>query len=177
VQPRGPWERPQISGDLEDDAVLALNNANAAETSPLTLEALRALRSQAFFAAGVDRGAAAFVIALDESADHDNPNFAWFRARFRDFVYIDRVVTAREERGRGLARELYKQLLVVATAAGRRWLVCEINADPPNLVSQAFHDGFGFEVVGRGVVAAQNKLVDYLAMRLPPTPGGTRRPG
>jgi len=48
---------------------------------------------------------------------------------------------------------------------------------PPNLTSQAFHDGFGFEVVGRAAVGSQHKVVDYLAMRLPPTPGGTRRPG
>jgi hypothetical protein len=177
VQTHGPWQRIELTGDLDDDAVLALNNANAAETSPLTLEALRALRDKAFFVAGVDRGASAFVIALDESADYDNPNFAWFRARFSGFVYIDRVVTAREARGRGLAREMYKRLLVLATAAGRRWLVCEINAEPPNLVSQAFHDGFGFEVVGRAAVPSQDKVVDYLAMRLPPTPGGTRRPG
>jgi hypothetical protein len=55
VQPRGPWQRPTLTGDLDDDAVLALNNANATETSQLTLEALR---SQAFFAAGVDAVAA-----------------------------------------------------------------------------------------------------------------------
>jgi hypothetical protein len=60
-----------ITADLDDAAVLALNNAHAAETSHLTAAALRALWSQAFVAVGADRGASAFVIALDESAAYD----------------------------------------------------------------------------------------------------------
>jgi len=157
-----------ITADLDDAAVLALNNAHAAETSHLSAAALGALRAQAFVAAGFDRGATAFVIALDASAAYDNPNFGWFCARCTDFVYIDRVITAPAARGRGLARALYRHAIERATAAGRRWLVCEVNAEPPNPGSQAFHDALGFEAVGRAAVASQHKVVSYLARRLSP---------
>jgi predicted GNAT superfamily acetyltransferase len=156
----------EITCELDDAAVLALNNAHVAETSLLTSASLAALRSQAFVAAGVDRGAAAFLISLDEAAAYDNPNFAWYRARFERFVYIDRVITAPHARGRGLARALYDHLFARAAASGRALIVCEVNAEPPNPVSQAFHDALGFELVERCPVIEQHKIVNYLAKRL-----------
>jgi len=155
-----------ITQDLDDAAVLALNNAHAVETSALTLAGLTALRAQAFLAAGVDRGAAAFLISLADTARYDNPNFAWYRARFPRFVYIDRVITAPHARGRGLARALYAELFARAAAAGHELIVCEVNAEPPNPVSQAFHDALGFELLDRCAVIEQHKIVNYLSKRL-----------
>jgi predicted GNAT superfamily acetyltransferase len=155
-----------ITSDLDDEVVLALNNAHAIETSPLTLEALRALRAQAFVAAGVARGADAFLISLDETATYDNANFAWFAARHARFVYIDRIITAPHARGRGLARALYDHLFARAAAAGHTIVVCEVNAEPPNPISQAFHDALGFEVVGQRAAIEQHKVVTYLARQL-----------
>jgi predicted GNAT superfamily acetyltransferase len=155
-----------IADDLDDAAVLALNNAHAAETSALTAAGLAALRAQAFVAAGVDRGSSAFLLALDETCAYDNPNFAWFHARFARFVYIDRVITAPHARGRGLARALYHDLFARTAAAGRAWVVCEVNAEPPNPASDAFHAQLGFAVLARCAVPAQHKVVSYRARRL-----------
>ncbi len=155
-----------IGDDLDNDAVLALNNAHAVETSVLTLGGLTALRAQAFVAAGVERGAAAFLIALADTAAYDNPNFAWYGARFDRFVYIDRVITAPHARGRGLARALYAHLFARATQAGHARIVCEVNAEPPNPISQAFHDALGFEILDRCTVVEQHKVVCYLAKQL-----------
>jgi len=155
-----------LTRDLDDAAVLALNNAHAAETSALTPESLTALRAMAFLAVGVDRGAAAFLISLDETAAYDNPNFAWFRARFERFVYIDRVITAPHARGRGLARTLYHQLFAQATAAGHTRVVTEVNAEPANPVSDAFHASLQFELLDRVAVPVQHKVVSYLVKRL-----------
>jgi predicted GNAT superfamily acetyltransferase len=155
-----------ITEDLDDEAVLALNNAHATETSELTSAGLAALRRQAFLAAGVDRGAAAFLICLEHTAAYDNPNFAFFRTRFERFVYIDRVITAAHARGQGHARALYDQLFARATAAGHSLIVTEVNAEPPNPISDAFHARLQFELVERRAVPSQHKVVSYLAKRL-----------
>jgi predicted GNAT superfamily acetyltransferase len=155
-----------ITDEFDDALVLALNNAHAAETSLLTLDRLVALRAQALIAAGVARGGDAFVIALDDATAYDNPNFAWFKARFDRFVYVDRIITAPHARGRGLARALYQHVFDRAAAAGHVRVVCEVNAEPPNPASDAFHAALGFEPLDRQAVRSQHKIVSYLVRRL-----------
>jgi len=156
-----------IDEQLDDARVLALNNAHAIETSALTAAQWAALRREAFYAAGVAGGADAVLIALADTAAYYNPNFAWFKARFADrFVYVDRIIVAAHARGRGLARALYEALFARAAAAGHVRVVCEVNHEPPNPASHAFHDALGFTRVGREAVASQHKVVDYLERRL-----------
>ena len=49
-------------------------------------------------------------------------------------------------RGRGLGTQVYDALETRAAPYGR--LALEVNTDPPNEVSLAFHTSRGFEVVG-----------------------------
>jgi uncharacterized protein len=35
------------------------------------------------------------MLAFDQDADYDSPNFLWFRERLARFVYADRVVVRR----------------------------------------------------------------------------------
>jgi hypothetical protein len=74
--------------------MLTLNNAHASETSLLDVSGMSALRSLAFYSRGIDGGATAILIALDQNALYDNPNFNWFRQRYEQFIYIDRVIVA-----------------------------------------------------------------------------------
>src|SRR5882724_1911154 len=112
-------------------AVLALNNPHAKELSWLEPERLQYLTAHAFAARRI--GALdAFLLAFDQDAPYDSPNFLWFRARYPRFVYIDRVVVATSARGRGLARTLYRDLFAQAAAAGHARVVCEVNSRPPN---------------------------------------------
>lgn len=140
--------------------VLALNNAHAAETSALDPAALEALLREAFFAPVTPDGGA-FLIALDETADYASPNFLWFRGRFPAFVYVDRVIVSRAWRGRGIARRLYAELARRAIAAGRPLIACEVNREPPNPASEAFHAALGFREIGRGR-PKPDRLVRYL---------------
>ncbi|MEH3146775.1 MAG: GNAT family N-acetyltransferase [Methylobacterium frigidaeris] len=153
--------------------VLALNNAHAVETSPLDESRLRALHRAAFRATGVEGGGGAFLIALDQDAAYDSPNFLWFRARYPRFVYVDRVVTAPERRGRGTAAALYADLFDAAGRAGHVRVACEVNSDPPNPASDAFHARQGFREVGAAALEAGRRTVRYLLRDLPP--GGDRR--
>lgn len=146
-------------------ALLALNNAHAVELSWLEPERLAHLVAEAFWARRV--GAAdALLLTFDQDADYDSPNFLWFRARYPAFVYVDRVVVADSARGRGLARTLYDDLFAAAKAAGHERIVCEVNSDPPNPASDAFHAALGFAPVGAAEIHGGKKTVTYLERRL-----------
>jgi len=141
--------------------LLALNNAHAVELSPLTLVEFNRLIQGSFSAAAIQEGAG-FLIAFDQIADYDSPNFLWFRERYDRFVYIDRVVTSPVTRGKGYAKALYADLFQRAKVAGHSRIVCEVNLDPPNPPSDAFHAALDFAEVGRASIHNGQKTVRYL---------------
>jgi len=141
-------------------AVLELNGAHAEMTSELDAARLAEMLEAAFLARATSDGTA-FLIAFDETAAYDSPNFLWFRDRIDRFVYVDRVVVAAAARGQGLARRFYAEVCAAASASGRERVVCEVNIMPPNPVSDAFHAALGFAETGRGVLAP-GKIVRYL---------------
>jgi predicted GNAT superfamily acetyltransferase len=145
--------------------LLALNNAHAVELSWLEPERLRHLVAQTFLARRI--GAVdAFLLAFDQDAAYDSPNFLWFRSRYLRFVYVDRIVVAGHARGQGHARRLYRELFEQARRAGHERIVCEVNASPPNPASRAFHADLGFVEVGTGLVGGGSKTVSYLLRQL-----------
>ena len=76
-----------------EPAVLALNNAHALELSWLDRDRLTFLLGQAFHARRIGE-VDGFLLAFDQAAAYDSPNYLWFRQRYRRFVYVDRVVVA-----------------------------------------------------------------------------------
>jgi uncharacterized protein len=140
---------------------LALNNEHAEELSWLDADRLVELAARAFLARRI--GAVdAFLLAFDQDAHYDSPNFLWFRSRYPRFVYVDRIVVARSARGRGHARRLYDELFEHARRAGHQRIVCEVNRDPPNPASDAFHAALGFSEVGVAAIHGGSKTVRYL---------------
>ncbi|PTS88217.1 GNAT family N-acetyltransferase [Caulobacter sp. HMWF009] len=148
------------------NALLALNNAHAVELSWLQPGRLAHLVAEAFVARRV--GVDALLLTFDERADYDSLNYLWFRERYARFVYVDRVVVSAAARGRGLARQLYADLFAAAAAAGHSQIVCEVNSDPPNPASEAFHAGLGFTEVGAAAIHDGAKSVRYLLRRIDP---------
>jgi predicted GNAT superfamily acetyltransferase len=146
-------------------AVIALNNAHAKELSWLAPERLPFLAAHAFAARRIGE-VDAFLLAFDQDAPYNSPNFLWFRARFLRFVYVDRVVVATAARGRGLARTLYADLFDHTIRAAHDRVVCEVNSRPPNPESDAFHAALGFVEVGRASVHNDSKDVRYLSRML-----------
>jgi len=143
-------------------ALRALNNAFAQETSFLDEGDWARLTGMARFAFATPD---AFIVAFDEDADYDSPNFLWFRDRYERFIYIDRVVVAASAHGQGLGRALYEKLFDAAKAAGYPCIVAEVNTNPPNPGSLAFHDRMGFEAV-EDVTWSPEKSVRYFARTL-----------
>jgi predicted GNAT superfamily acetyltransferase len=142
--------------------VLALNNEHARELSWLDADRLAELVGRAFLSRRIG-AVEAWLLAFDQDADYDSPNFLWFRRRYARFVYVDRIVVAASARGRGHARRLYEALFQHARRAGHDRVVCEVNHEPPNPESDAFHAALGFSDVGMDAIHGGDKTVRYLA--------------
>ncbi len=161
---RSPLPIEPVPATLQP-AVLALNNEHAAELSWLEPERLSELLGEAFHARRIG-ALEAFIMTFDQNARYDSPNFLWFRERYPRFVYVDRVVVAAEARGRGHARRLYQDLFDHAAHAGHKVVTCEVNADPPNPASDAFHAALGFGEIGSAAIHGGKKTVRYYARPL-----------
>ena len=156
------YEVQDISGDATTAAeILALNSRSAIETSPLDAQKLARMVAAARVATFIAPDAA-FLLAFDQDGDYDSPNFLWFRDRFDTFLYVDRVIVAEAYRRLGLGGLLYQDLFRRAEQLGHRRIVCEVNARPPNPVSDAFHAKLGFAEVGKGTIGDSSKSVRYL---------------
>ena len=105
----------------------------------------------------------AFLIAIGSGAPYENDNYAWFASRFRNFLYVDRVVVDARFSRRGFGRLLYNDLFEFARSNEIGMITCEYNIEPPNPASRAFHDRFGFRELGTQWVAGGAKRVSLQA--------------
>jgi predicted GNAT superfamily acetyltransferase len=153
--------------ERELDSVLALNNAAGPTILPLDMAHIRALAAQSayFRVAEADGHLAGFLIALRENAVYESPNFRWFRERYPEFLYIDRIVIARPWRGVGLGRVFYADVTSFAEVRVPL-LACEVFLEPRDDVSVLFHGTYGFQEVGQQMMPTVNRRVALLAKEL-----------
>lgn len=146
--------------------IVATNDSVIPAVSPL---------SQALFAQFVEEAAifqkallegvpVAFIVALGGGLEYPSRNYQWFEDRFDDVVYVDRIVVAEGARGLGLGRRLYEDLAARQLAEA---IACEVNIDPPNPRSMAFHRRLGFVEVGQQTTP-DSKRVSMLRWELAP---------
>lgn len=151
-------------------AILALNEEFVRFTSPLDEAALVELHGQRAYHRVVEEDGriAAFLLAVAPGQPYQSPNYTWFSARCDDFLYIDRVVVAGERQHAGLGAALYDDVTAWAKRRGFGRLACEVNVEPPNEASDAFHRRQGFARVGTQWVAGGSKQVALLEKPLAP---------
>jgi predicted GNAT superfamily acetyltransferase len=150
-------------------AVLALNTESEWATTPLdasSLEALLAMADPALVATSGDE-VLGFALALPPGRPYDSANYRWFAARYDDFLYLDRVAVGERHRRRGVGGAIYEEMELRARPPGR--MLCEVNLEPPNHPSLAFHSARGYEPVGR--LDHGGKTVVMLAKELASSPG------
>ena len=151
----------------ELDPVLALNNAAGPAILPLDAARLRRFFSTAeyFRVAERDGTLAGFLVGFGPDADHDSPNFRWFRQRHAEFFYIDRIVVASRRRGGGMGRAFYAD---VQSYAELRYpqLACEVFLDHDSDPALLFHGSFGFREVGQHVVDGADLRASMLMKNL-----------
>jgi uncharacterized protein len=154
-------------------AILALNQQSEHFLSPLDLNKLTHLAQEAaVFQVALpdavsDHGViAGFLLAFGQTAYYNNQNFLWFKSRYTDFLYVDRVVISEEFRGQHLATGFYSLLERAARVQGISRLVCEIHIDPPNPVSLSFHERRGFIEVGQQTIEEESNYGKLVSMRV-----------
>lgn len=150
------------------DAVLALNNAAGIGILPMSGEKLRHFMIEAdyFRVAEVDGHVAGFLIALREGAEHNSPNFRWFREHYDQFLYVDRIVVAGPYRRHGLGRVFYCDVQSYAEVRVPL-LACEVFLEPREDATLLFHGTYGFQEVGQHVMDGTGRRVSMLMKELP----------
>ena len=134
--------------DLEH--LMELNQSNLPHVGSITQSEMEHLHNQAicFRVAEFNGQTAGFLIAFNPEADYASLNFLWFKKRYPNFVYIDRIVIAAEARRKGIANSLYRDLEHFAGERQIPLMACEYNLRPKNDVSRQFHQRYGFNEVG-----------------------------
>lgn len=157
-----------------DDAtqITDLNNAAVPAVPEMTEEDLDALREMADVALAVideeqPQRVLGFVLAMHPGSPYDSENYRWFEERGGNGLYVDRIVVDGAMRGRGLGQVLYASVFGAAEAEGRAEVTCEVNVEPPNPGSLAFHSRLGFAEVGRQATKGGSVVVALLAAPLP----------
>lgn len=144
----------------DHDAVLAWNADHVELLAPLDTARLRQLLE--WGAAGwiVESPApVGFVVTFVAGSEYDSSNYRWFAERHRSFLYLDRIVIDPSVRRSGIGTAVYDVLEERAAAHGPV-LCLEVNLDPPNEPSLAFHRARGYREVGQDL--ANGHLVSLM---------------
>jgi predicted GNAT superfamily acetyltransferase len=117
----------------ERDEALRINNDNVPAVSHLAPHELESDLARARHALAIgDAHLEAFCVTFPSGVREDlGVNYAWFSARYDEFVYLDRVVVDAPYR-----------------SGGRGAALCEVNLRPRNDGSLRFHERLGFTRVG-----------------------------
>lgn len=146
---------------VNDEAYPAVPVTPAAELAEL------AAMSSVAVVVEADGMPAGFVFGMPPGLDYASENYRFFSERAgqlgRSFVYVDRIVLAPALRNRGFGPLLYAAVFDEARRAGASEVLCEVNLDPPNPGSLAFHSRLGFVEVGRQQTKGGANTVALLA--------------
>jgi predicted GNAT superfamily acetyltransferase len=140
--------RPEDLGRVHE-----INQANTPEVGSIDAERLAFLFDESAIALASQVGSevVGFALVLGPGSTYDSVNYRWFAERGDDIMYLDRVAIDAGHRRLGLGRALYMSVLgrIAAQYPDMSRLGLEVNVEPPNPGSMAFHHGLGFTEVGR----------------------------
>ncbi len=85
-----------------------------------------------------------FMILIRPGSAYPSDNYGWFEDQFDHQLYVDRIAVDNAARGLGIGRALYDEAFRMAAELGEQRVTAEVNEDPPNPESMAFHAKLGF---------------------------------
>ena len=144
----------------DHDWIVALNQVHVKATAPMDRAGLSSLLAQCPFTC-IAEEQAGFVLCMDHTSTDDGPNFTWFKSRYDQFLYVDRIVVDGSKGLRGVGSTLYAEAFAEASRRGLPLVCAEVNIDPPNPISVAFHEKLGFQKAGEAFLPDRNKTVRY----------------
>jgi len=133
--------------DSDNPAVVALNNSAHPAVTMLTEEELSALFAMcdvALVATNRHHEISAFLLSLGQGQPYESENYRWFEKRGVRHQYIDRIVVAESAKGTGVGRAFYESVFERARERGANEVTAEVNLEPENPGSIAFHERLGF---------------------------------
>ncbi len=135
------------AGAGDEDFILALNAACTPAVAEMSAQDYRAIAGWAHRVLIAEAGGdpAGFVILIRPGSAYPSDNYGWFEEQFEHHLYIDRIAVTEASRGTGAGRALYEEAMRLAASLGEQRLTAEVNEDPPNPESMAFHDKLGFK--------------------------------
>lgn len=104
-----------------------------------------------------------FVLAVAPGSAYASENYLWFSAHVPGSLYVDRIVVHPAAHGRGVGRALYAAVDTRARELGLSVVTCEVNLEPPNPQSLAFHERLGFRQVGEQATKGGSVVVALLS--------------
>ena len=130
----------------DEDFILALNAASTPAVGEMNLQSYRDIAAQADRVLIAEAGGepAGFLILIRPGSSYRSDNYGWFEEQFDRHLYIDRIAISERAKGQGIGRALYNAALTLAGELGEERLTAEVNEDPPNPQSMAFHEKLGF---------------------------------
>ena len=131
----------------DQEALLLLNNSSTPAVNTLTLEELQSILSLAekCWVEEIDSDLAAALIIIGPDQNYSSDNYTWLETQFSNYCYVDRIMVNQNHKRRGLGKKLYQKLEKHAQREGDEILLCEVNIEPPNPQSIAFHTQLGWE--------------------------------
>ncbi len=142
--------RPIEPSDLP--GILQINEANVPDVGSVDGDRMAFLLGESPIALAVelDGTIVGFCLVMPSDSAYDSVNYRWFTERHDDFMYLDRVAFDADAQGRGLGTLLYAEVdRLMVERGGAKHLALEVNVDPPNEPSLAFHARRGFAEVGQ----------------------------
>jgi predicted GNAT superfamily acetyltransferase len=149
-------------------AICSINGQSLPAVSVLApgdLNRATALATVAWVAV-VDEVVSGYLFGYDATASYDGEEFAWFRSKGHDFLYVDQIAVAWPSRRRGIGAALYDAVEALAGRERLSSLACEVNVQPPNPASLAFHLRRGFVEADR-IQTRDGRRVALLRKELP----------
>ncbi|SMO44309.1 hypothetical protein SAMN06265219_102153 [Gracilimonas mengyeensis] len=116
-----------------------------------------------FVAVEVEKVLIGFMIVLEPGLDYKSLNYSFFCNNYSNFEYVDRIVIAETHRGQRVGTALYQQLF---DQTEKKRITCEVNVEPPNPASLAFHRFLGFKEVARQQTNGGTKKVEFMVKEL-----------
>ena len=141
--------RPIEPSDLA--RILQINEANVPEVGSVDADRMAFLLAESpiALAVGIVDELVGFCLVMPSDSEYDSVNYRWFTEHHDDFMYLDRVAFDANAQGRGLGTLLYAEVDRLMYELGATHLALEVNVDPPNEPSLAFHARRGFVEVGQ----------------------------